>query len=243
MRKCFFVIAATLILGGCAIGNKADYRQAVPAINIQTDNEILVSVVDERPYVTRGSKRPNYVGTVRGGYYNPFNATTVSGLPLASDIREAVVSGLEQSGVTAKHHRPDETGPTRDNQRVLVLRLSEWKSDTYMRTRFDHDVSAMVTNARGEILGSSHTQGSGAVENIIDAGREILSTAVGDESVIAALSGSGEAVAAPASDPAPAAASRPTGSAYDDCMARVMRISDSELRLEAMEACDAVQPD
>src|SRR5690625_7487914 len=91
IKGAIFAVAAILTMTGCAIGNKADYRQAVPSISVSTDHEVIVSVVDERPYVTRGSKRPNYVGTVRGGYYNPFNATTVSGRPLASDLQDAVI--------------------------------------------------------------------------------------------------------------------------------------------------------
>ena len=233
---CFITLA--LALGGCAVGNKADYRQAVPSINVSTAHEVLVSVVDDRPYVTRGSKRPNYVGTVRGGYYNPFNATTKSGRPLASDLQDAVVAGFERAGVKAKHQQPGATGPAQDHQKVLVLRLSEWKSDTYMRTRFDHDVSAMVKNARGDILGSSQTQGSSAVDNIIEAGREILRTAIGSEEMIAALNGG----AFPATHSVPAPSLDP-GPAYDECMARVMRISDTDLRLQSMKTCDAVQPD
>lgn len=232
-----FAVLATLAMTGCAIGNKADYRQAVPSISISTEHEVIVSVVDERPYVTRGSKRPNYVGTVRGGYYNPFNATTVSGQPLASDLQDAVVAGFAQAGVKAKQQLPGEPAATHDDQRILVLRLKEWKSDTYMRTRFDHDVAAIVKNARGEVLGSSHSQGSGAVDNIIEAGRSILRSTVGADEVLAALAG--EEIVAAASPPSPV--SQPTSSAYDECMARVMRISDSELRLSSMATCDVAQ--
>lgn len=238
-KGAIFAFAAILTMTGCAIGNKADYRQAVPSISVSTDHEVIVSVVDERPYVTRGSKRPNYVGTVRGGYYNPFNATTVSGRPLASDLQDAVITGFERAGVKARQQLPGEPAAT-DDQRILVLTLKEWKSDTYMRTRFDHDVAAIVRNARGEVLGTSSSQGSGAVDNIIEAGRGILRSTVGDAEVLAAISG--EAVAVPMARQEPAS-SQASGAAYDECMARVMRISDSELRLNSMAACDAAQPD
>ncbi|GEM_PF-5185418 len=59
-----FVAAVLLQLTGCAIGQRIDYRQAVPALNLSTDAEVAVSVVDQRPYVTAQRKNPNYVGTL-----------------------------------------------------------------------------------------------------------------------------------------------------------------------------------
>ncbi len=45
----------------------------------------------------------------------------------------------------------------------------------------------------------------------------------------------------PVQKPADVATPVLSGSSYDDCMRRVLRISDSDLRLQAIEACDAAQ--
>lgn len=236
--RLLIVFCAILVMTGCAAGNHIDYRQAMPAVHMATDNEILVDVVDERPYVMSRSKRANYVGTLRALYYNPFNVTTTTRKPLAADLQDAVVAGFERRGISAKHYMPG--SPKEDNpaQRLLVLKIQEWKSDTYMSTRFDYDVRATVHSDRGELIGSSQTKGSRPITNFLTAGGDVLGVVINDDSVRDALKGQGRQV--PIGPPAVSPAME-YGSGYDECMARVLRISDKALRLQAMAACDAAQ--
>lgn len=231
--KITFVLVVAIQLTGCAFGQRVDYRQAVPVISISTESEISVAVIDERPYVASRSKNPNYVGTFRALYYNPFNVTTVSGAPLANDLQAAILTGMERSGVNVHRHVAESHTAARTGQRLLLIRVGEWKSDTYMRTRFDYDISATVRNDQGDVLGSSSAKWSGPINHFLHAGGDALRAVIGDEKVSAALSGA--ALFAPESRAAPVRLSK---SDYDNCMARVMRISDKGLRLQAMPACD-----
>ncbi|MFI8742735.1 hypothetical protein [Stutzerimonas zhaodongensis] len=227
-----FVAAVLLQLTGCAIGQRIDYRQAVPALNLSTDAEVAVSVVDQRPYVTAQRKNPNYVGTLRGLYYNPWNVTTLSGSPLAMDIQTAIVTGLERSGVTATRHPSGSQRAEKRGERLLVVRLVEWKSDGYMRNRFDYDLAASVYDDQGALLGESQAKWSGPINNFFIAGGDALRAVLADGEIKAALSSRvtrTQALAQPLGQP---------GSSYDQCMARVLRISDPKLRLQASTACD-----
>tara|TARA_Y100001951_G_scaffold103734_1_gene113280 strand:+ start:14615 stop:15343 length:729 start_codon:yes stop_codon:yes gene_type:complete len=238
--KVFFALAIALQLGGCAFGQRIDYRQAVPALNLRTDTEVAVSVVDQRPYVTAKRKDPRYVGTLRALYYNPFNVTTLSGAPLAIDLQAAIVSGLQRSGVDAKHHLAGQQQAEHSGQRLLVVKLAEWKSDTYMRNRFDYDLSASVYNERGALLASSQAKWSGPTNNFFTSGSDALRAVLADEQVTDALAGQGP-LALKQKIQSPLSSQVNASSNYDDCMVRVLRISDAQLRLQAMAACDGAK--
>lgn len=127
-----FRLATTLLvlasLGGCAVGQRLDYRESSPHLTARSYGEVAVAVLDERPYVRSGSKNQTYVGTLRALYYNPFNVTTLSGGPLASDIQDAIRSSLARSSIKAVS-AISATKASR-GQKLLVLTLREWKTDT-----------------------------------------------------------------------------------------------------------------
>ena len=47
MRKfrLFALLVVGAALGGCAIGNKYDYRAATPAVSVKSDKQVVVAVV------------------------------------------------------------------------------------------------------------------------------------------------------------------------------------------------------
>ncbi|MET1077408.1 MAG: hypothetical protein ABWY06_05230 [Pseudomonas sp.] len=238
MLRAFLLLMAVMQLTGCAFGQRVDYTQSVPTLALNSDKTIAVSVVDERPYVLSGGKERNYVGTVRGGYYNPFNMNTYSGLPLATDLQKAVIAGLRKASVNAQDQNYPGSKAEDASQRLLVLRIKQWKSDTYMRARFDYDLTASVYNEQGEQLMTQDATWSGQITDYLEGGRQALGTVLSGAKLNAALSTSSQLPVATTKAPPMGTATSP---GYDQCMRRVLRISDPALRLRSMPACDQVK--
>ena len=70
LLRAILMLCAFSALGGCAFGQKVDYRESTTYLSARSDIPIEVNVIDERPYVVSGSKNPTYVGTLRALYYN-----------------------------------------------------------------------------------------------------------------------------------------------------------------------------
>ncbi|WP_050577104.1 hypothetical protein [Pseudomonas parafulva] len=227
------LLLALSALGGCAFGQKIDYRESSPYIFAKSDASVEISVIDERPYILSASKSPTFVGRIRGLYYNPFNVNTVSGKPLSSDIQEALRRAFDRASIRSSDaYSPSRSAP---GQRLLVLKVREWKMDAYMKVRFDYDISGLVIDENGREVATKSAKSSGPVADLISAGSDALSTVVNSEEIIGALSPSSPAK--PSATPAPKA---PANQAYDQCMRRVGKISDPTLRASSMSMCDDI---
>ena len=155
MRKfrLFALLVVGAALGGCAIGNKYDYRAATPAVSVKSDKQVVVAVVDRRTYVLSGNKGSNFIGLQRGGYGNPFDVTTSSGQPLAADFKDILVRALKNSGVDASPSKSSyrlapETAVTtlasENAERSMIFVIREWKTDTYINAALIYDVTLNV---------------------------------------------------------------------------------------------------
>lgn len=203
LLRAVLMLLAFATLGGCAFGHKLDYRQSTTTTSAHTSKPIAINVIDQRPYVISGDKKPIYVGTLRALYYNPFNINTLTGLPLSSDLAEAIRVSLEHASINAKvvySNLDAEPG-----QKLLVLTVREWKSDAYMRIRFDYDITASVIDGAGKELASKSVKSTLQINNYILAGSNALLNVLDDKEIVAALSA--DPVAA-VSVPAPAASAQ-----------------------------------
>lgn len=233
LLRAILMLCAFSALGGCAFGQKVDYRESTTYLSARSDIPIEVNVIDERPYVVSGSKNPTYVGTLRALYYNPFNVNTLTGDPLSFDLKEAIRRSLAKSSIAT----PAAYSTTNANpgQKLLMLKLREWKSDTYMRTRFDYDITASVLDENGKELATKSTKGSGAIKNFLTAGSDALSVVLNSDEIVAAISSTPKQEA-----PAAPVAFKSTTS-YDDCMRRIAKITDPALRVSSMSMCDTAK--
>jgi len=203
LLRAVLMLLAFATLGGCAFGHKLDYRQSTTTTSAHTSKPIAINVIDQRPYVISGDKKPIYVGTLRALYYNPFNINTLTGMPLSSDLAEAIRVSLEHASINAKvvySNLDAEPG-----QKLLVLTVREWKSDAYMRIRFDYDITASVIDGAGKELASKSVKSTLQINNYILAGSNALLNVLDDKEIVAALSA--DPVAA-VSVPAPAASAQ-----------------------------------
>lgn len=239
------VIACMTLLTGCAFGVRVDYRAAAPNIPLKPSTEkrvIEVATSDQRPYILSGKKGPHFVGVSRALYYNPYNITTASGLGLGTDLQTAIISALSRNyAVEAKasHNRDRASAP---GAHLLVLSIREWKSDAYMSVRFDYDVTVEVKDEQGQVLASKNAKGSGAITNFLTAGADVLNQVLTDHEITMALDST--LIPQAAQVPAllmPATSSQSATDQYDNCIRRVLRISDPQLRITAMTACDSAK--
>lgn len=160
-------LTGLLLLGGCAYGVKHNYQQSLE-IGIATSSTVAMGTLDRRPYVVNGQKAPDFVGLSRGGFGNPFDVTTQSGRPLASDISGAIVASLNSRGVDARavelKHALDlgqasSALRSAGTQRSVLLILIEWKADSMVNVGLNYDLDLRVFDKDGKLLTSKHRQG------------------------------------------------------------------------------------
>lgn len=166
-----WIIAPALILGGCAFGQSANYSAAsmnIPAPAAASSVSIAIAVHDRRPYVLSGGKPERFIGLIRGGFGNPFDANTTSGAPLASEMRDAIFRALKDKGytVSAVNVSPrDAQISAREkliatgSKRLAMVTLTEWKSDTMYNTELHYDVTLAIFNEKGEQLATNTLRG------------------------------------------------------------------------------------
>jgi hypothetical protein len=209
-RRVGAALAVSLILAlstGCAVGNKHQYAGVAPNLTVETSRTTAVAVQDRRPYVLDGDKDPKFVGIQRGGFGNPFDVTTESGRPLANDMCQAIVAALKKRNVAATpvdvlpKATDDEAKQvllTASADRQILIRLIEWKSDTYQNTALIYDVRLSVFDAGGKLLVENARQGrddlgggfiapSHAKEAVPEAFRRIFEELLNEPKVLAAL--------------------------------------------------------
>ncbi len=164
--RLLFVLLMLPVLGACAVGNQHDYKTEIPNTGAKVVGTAAVAAQDRRPYVVNGEKPEKFVGLSRGGYGNPFDVTTVSGNPLAIDIRDTVIAALKKNGVDAEPValQPAQADPRQalvglNRDRSLLFVVSEWKSDTYMNTALLYDMRLTVLDKSGREIAESVVSG------------------------------------------------------------------------------------
>lgn len=104
----------------------------------------------------------------RGGWGNPFNVTTASGKPLAEDITTSICNSLSSKGFKAvavsvsysdSRDKIMEKMREAQSERLLLLTLNEWYSDTYTNTGLSYDVKIEVFDTNGNRLAEKRTKG------------------------------------------------------------------------------------
>jgi hypothetical protein len=167
MIKKFFwllLLLPTVAMAGFgASGNKVNYLDEGIKLDYTGHGSVAVAMQDLRPYIVNGEKKPEFVGQMRGGFGNPFQVKTQTGHPLGDDIAASIVAALHAAGfsATASSAAPTET-PAQAAERVgkstpdriMVIQLRDWKTDTYIHTKLHYDVTISVYDHAGTLLDS-----------------------------------------------------------------------------------------
>jgi hypothetical protein len=167
-KKSAFLVLICFILGGCAFGRTQDYLLAHPTLQYSSKERLAVGVQDRRPYILNRDKEENFVGLQRGGYGNPFDVRTASGLPLAEEMTKVLASALAQAGgvVTSLKISPTtsraeiiQLSQANSAEKAVLLSLYEWKADTASRTRGIYNIEMEVLTSKGDVLARKRVQG------------------------------------------------------------------------------------
>ena len=161
---CLFIMQSA-----CAVGNAHRYHDTIADLNVAGTIAIAVTTHDQREYIISGDKKSNFVGLSRGGFGNPFDVTTETGESLASDMTKSLVNSLSKKGfkpVSVLVNPKDDQQTIIDKlrkvnaERLFLLTLIEWKSDTYQNTALHFDIKATVYDSTGKTLGEKELKGT-----------------------------------------------------------------------------------
>ena len=171
-KRILLLCTAALMLGACAFGHEYNYDAAQVNLGGETDKSVSAAVVDRRSYVLSGKKGADFVGLQRGGFGNPFDVTTESKQPLATELTEVLKRGLENRGVSAEALVVPAGTSLEDilekfraqgTDRLLLVTMEEWKTDAMMRLTLHWNLGAAVYDRAGSRLGDNRISGTEAV--------------------------------------------------------------------------------
>jgi len=163
------LLLVTFSMAACAVGNKYDLATSAPDMSKKIDTSAAVGVHDQRSFILDDDKEPQFIGLQRGGFGNPFDVTTKSGAPLAKDIEDSVVQGLEKAGIKTSRvvfTHTQTPGQVKDvilgvgADHSLLIIVNKWKSDTYTNTQLTYDLSAFIYGKDGKLLAENRIVGS-----------------------------------------------------------------------------------
>jgi len=146
------VLATVIALAGCAVGNRYDYAGSISGLPIAGTDKVALEVVDARPYVLSGDKKPDFIGLQRGGFGNPFDVRTASGRPMAAEMHDAISTALQKQGFSV-------VGAKEPAPRKMELRVAEWKTDAMVHFELRWDLTLNVYDDHGVLLAKSATNG------------------------------------------------------------------------------------
>lgn len=162
------MLAAGAALGGCAVGNKHAYTGATPELAVSGTRVAVVAVRDARAYVLSGRRAPDYAGLTRGGFGDPRDILTESGNPLAADFGTTIAAALRAKGFKTTVLEGSVPGSPEGiaaavkkagAERMAIVILVEWKSDTYMSTDLIYDLALRLYDDAGKELGATRLTG------------------------------------------------------------------------------------
>jgi hypothetical protein len=155
------------LLGGCAVGNKYMIADVPVQFEATGKYSVVVASLDQRKFIVDKTSPDTYVGMVRGGYGNPFNATTISGLPFSNDVGQAICNALNHKGfkttlVPVKFDLTEEKVLERllsnKEDRALLVLIQKWESDSFINLNVGYDLILKVIAKDGTILATAQAK-------------------------------------------------------------------------------------
>jgi len=161
-------LLVVLVTSGCAVGNKHTYA-GTAQLAVQGSRSVAVATEDVRPYVVSKEKTPDFVGLQRGGFGNPFDVRTESGKPLSDDFSATIARSLEGKGFKATVVAVAPGAPVPEPrslvakagaERLALVTLDEWRSDTFMNVGLSYSMTLRVFDASGQELARNRVTGN-----------------------------------------------------------------------------------
>jgi hypothetical protein len=176
-EKIFSLFCLTVVawmIAGCGNLYRINYSNIKADLNYSGSRSVSVGVLDERPYILSGENDPKYVGTMRGGYGNPFDLWTQSDLSLADEMAATVAETLRGKGfkvlIVKAAAGKDGSGllpemKSSGAERLVLMEVKDWWSNYYPKsfgaekTELIMDVELKVMDRNQRVLGSSRLKG------------------------------------------------------------------------------------
>lgn len=171
MKQRFTIVVLMLLMGslmgGCAVGNKYMIADVQAQLEATGKYSVVVASLDQRKFIIDKTSPDTYVGMVRGGYGNPFNATTVSGLPFSDDVGQSICNALIRRGfkatlVSVTHDSTEEKVLERllanKKDRALLVTIQKWESDSFVNLNVGYDLTLKVVAKDGTILATAQAK-------------------------------------------------------------------------------------
>lgn len=137
-------------------------------LGVPFEGSVAVAVLDARPDVVSGERKETFIGLSRSLYGIPYPAHTPSKKPFAQELSNLVTRALKLGGNSVQSIN---TSPYKGREgaiqalqasgaeRLLLLEVRDWWSDTLIHTDLHYDLSLAVLNPQGQELGSSSIMG------------------------------------------------------------------------------------
>src|SRR5690348_6811785 len=166
MKQIFLALTLSFVFSG--IATAAAPPPSPLKISLPFEGSVAVAVLDARPDVVNGERKETFVGLSRSLYGIPYPAHTQSKKPFAQDLSSLVIRALKLGGVQAQAVI---TSPFKGRQgaiealqasgaeRLMLLEIRDWWSDTLIHKDLHHEVGLTVFNSQGQELGSTSSLG------------------------------------------------------------------------------------
>lgn len=232
------------VLGVAVITLVTSIASAAPApppplrITIPTQGSLAIAVLDSRPDVVSGDRKETFIGLTRSLYGIPYAVQTASKKPFAAELANLAARGLKSGGTPPQvvtvspysgRQRAIDTLKATSSERLVLIEIRDWWSDTLIHTDLNYDLSLTVLNGEGEELGTTSLVGHDSIGKRERPERRDIPTATND--ILLALFG-----AKPVAD-AFVATATPMASPSQGCtVEQILKMKDAGLTQEQIEA-------
>ncbi len=178
--KLISLVCLSLALGiiiNCGSSYRINYSNVKADLNYSGTRSVAVGVLDKRPYVISGENDPRFVGTMRGGYGNPFDLWTTSDLRLSDEMASNMAESLRGRGFKVVSTKAvvgkDASGMLAEMkstgaQRLVLMVMNDWWSNYYPRS-FGAEKSELIIDVELKVMDNSRkTLGSKKMKEIVN---------------------------------------------------------------------------
>lgn len=197
------------LVGMMLLGSAAAVLAAPPPpilkLTVPFEGPMAMAVLDARPDVVNGERKETFVGFSRSLYGIPYPAHTQSKKPFAQDLSNLVNRALKLGKTPAEvvvvspftgRQTAVEALRKSGAERLILLEIRDWWSDTLVHTDLHYDVALTILNAEGQELGSTSAVGHDELgkrkrperRDVTTATNNILETLFTAETVVASFS-------------------------------------------------------
>jgi hypothetical protein len=170
--------------------------------------------MDSRPDVVSGERKETFIGLTRSLYGIPYPAHTASKKPFAAELANLAAKGLKSGGTPPQvvtvspyygRQRAIEALKSTSADRLVLIEIRDWWSDTLIHTDLNYDLSLTVLNSGGEELGTTTLVGHDSVgkrerperRDVPTATNDILTTLFGAKPIVDAFAPAATPAASP----------------------------------------------